>query len=174
MEKNFLLNFFIKNKFYFLVFGFFFISVLSVGFLVQFLFLPHFFPYFYCGDGLICGGDWIKFHREGKEIASQIEKEGLSKKIIEMRKEKKFDRLSLVVGFFYFLFGVHKPWILLPFNAFLHAFSGVLLIIILQKFGFSKKVSFLSSLFFVFFPSSFYWTSQIHNEGIYIFGFYLF
>ena len=78
-----------------------------------------------------------------------------------------------ITALFYALTGVHKPWVMLFYNALLHAFAFVVLIGLLTLLGFERRASLLASLPFLLFPSSLTWTAQIHRDGLYIAGFYL-
>lgn len=159
-------------KFYFLVwFSFFFFTLIS-GFLVQFLILPKLFPEIHWGEGLINYSDSPGFHREALLLEKKIQSEGWQVWLKSFQPNLRI--ISWIVAFFYSLFGIPKPWIILPFNAFLHASSGLIIIFLLLKFKIDKKIALISSLPFAIFPSSLTWTSQIHKDGLYIFGFYLF
>ena len=75
---------------------------------------------------------------------------------------------SSYLAILYVFFGAH-PLYAVPFNAFFHAFSGVLIyLIVLEILGannFSKYPAFLSASLFVAFPSALTWVGQIHKEA---------
>ena len=75
---------------------------------------------------------------------------------------------SSYLAILYVFFGVH-PMYAVAFNAFFHAFSGVLIYsIVLEILGvknFSKYAAFLSASLFVVFPSAMTWVGQIHKEA---------
>ena len=75
---------------------------------------------------------------------------------------------SSYLAILYVFFGIH-PLHAVAFNAFFHAFSGVLIyLIVLEILGvnnFSKYPAFLSASLFVVFPSSMTWVGQIHKEA---------
>jgi len=83
---------------------------------------------------------------------------------------------SSYLAILYVFFGAH-PVYAVPFNAFFHAFSGVLIyLIVLEILGanhFSKYAAFLSASLFVIFPSSMTWVGQIHKEACLSAGFLL-
>jgi putative peptidoglycan lipid II flippase len=74
---------------------------------------------------------------------------------------------SSYLAILYVFFGVH-PLYAVAFNAFFHAFSGVLIYLIaLEVLGvnkFSKHTAFLSASLFVSLPSAMIWVGQIHKE----------
>ena len=75
---------------------------------------------------------------------------------------------SSYLAILYVFFGVH-PLYAVAFNAFFHAFSGVLIYLIVLEIldvkNFSKNVAFLSASLFVVFPSAMTWVGQIHKEA---------
>ena len=149
----------------------FYIYSLTVGLLVQFVILPIIFPSAHWKDGHMVGGDWVQFHTEGVEIAKRVEQEGWS--VWTLRHPISGQAMSGIAGLFYALTGIHKPWVLLPFNAFLHASAGLILYILLRLLDISKKTAFIFTIPFIIFPTSLTWVSQIHKDGLYILGMYL-
>jgi len=117
------------------------------------------------------GGDWIQFHTEGVEIAKRVQQEGWS--AWTLRHPISGQAMSGIAGLFYTLTGIHKPWVLLPFNAFLHASAGLILYILLRLLDISKKTALIFTIPFIIFPTSLTWASQIHKDGLYILGMYL-
>jgi hypothetical protein len=149
----------------------FYLYSLTVGLLVQFVILPIIFPSAHWKDGLMVGGDWVQFHTEGVEIAKRVQQEGWS--AWTLRHPISGQAMSGIAGLFYALTGIHKPWVLLPFNAFLHASAGLILYILLRLLDISKKTAFIFTIPFIIFPTSLTWVSQIHKDGLYILGMYL-
>ncbi len=158
-------------KFYITLWLAFYLYSLTVGLLVQFVILPIIFPSAHWKDGLMVGGDWIQFHTEGVEIAKRVEQEGWS--AWTLRHPVSGQAMSGIAGLFYALTGIHKPWVLLPFNAFLHASAGLILYILLRLLDISKKTALIFTVPFIIFPTSLTWVSQIHKDGLYILGMYL-
>lgn len=158
-------------KFYIKLWLAFYLYSLTVGLLVQFVILPIIFPSAHWKDGLMVGGDWVQFHTEGVEIAKRVEQEGWS--VWTLRHPVSEQAMSGIAGLFYALTGIHKPWVLLPFNAFLHASAGLILYILLRLLDISKKTAFIFTIPFIIFPTSLTWVSQIHKDGLYILGMYL-
>jgi hypothetical protein len=149
----------------------FYLYSLTVGLLVQFVILPIIFPSAHWKDGLMVGGDWVQFHTEGVEIAKRVQQEGGS--VWTLRHPISGQAMSGIAGLFYALTGIHKPWVLLPFNAFLHASAGLILYILLRLLEISKKTALIFTIPFIIFPTSLTWVSQIHKDGLYILGMYL-
>ncbi len=158
-------------KFYIKLWLAFYLYSLTVGLLVQFVILPIIFPSAHWKDGFMVGGDWVLFHTEGVEIAKRVEQEGWS--VWTIRHPVSEQVMSGIVGLFYALTGIHKPWVLLPFNAFLHASAGLILYILLRLLDISKKTALIFTVPFIIFPTSLTWVSQIHKDGLYILGMYL-
>jgi len=158
-------------KFYIKLWLAFYLYSLTVGLLVQFVILPIIFPSAHWKDGLMVGGDWVLFHTEGVEIAKRVEQEGWS--AWTLRHPISGQAMSGIAGLFYALTGIHKPWVLLPFNAFLHASAGLILYILLRLLDISKKTALIFTIPFIIFPTSLTWVSQIHKDGLYILGMYL-
>ena len=148
----------------------FYLYSVFVGFLVQFFVLPILFPSAHWKDGLMVGGDWILFHTEAVELAKKIASEGWS--TWTLRPAPNYQAMSGITAFFYALTGIHKPWVILFYNAFLHASAGVILFYLLTLFEVSKKYALIFSTLFVVFPTSLTWVSQIHKDGLYILGAY--
>ena len=158
-------------KFYIKLWLAFYLYSLTVGLLVQFVILPIIFPSAHWKDGLMVGGDWVQFHTEGVEIAKRVEQEGWS--AWTLRHPVSGQAMSGIAGLFYALTGIHKPWVLLTYNAFLHASAGLILYILLRLLDISKKTALIFTVPFIIFPTSLTWVSQIHKDGLYILGMYL-
>jgi len=138
--------------------------------LVQLFILPILFPSAHWGDGLMVGGDWIQFHKEGIEIAEKVKEHGWS--AWSLTHPVSGQAMSGIAGLFYALTGIKKPWVLLFYNAFLHATAGLILFYLLILLEIPKKLAVIISIPFVVFPTSFTWVTQIHKDGLYILGMY--
>jgi hypothetical protein len=117
------------------------------------------------------GTGGIQFYTEGVEIAKRVQQEGWS--AWTLRHPISGQAMSGIAGLFYAITGIHKPWVLLPFNAFLHASAGLILYILLRLLDISKKTALIFTIPFIIFPTSLTWVSQIHKDGLYILGMYL-
>ena len=75
---------------------------------------------------------------------------------------------SSFLAILYYFFG-NQPLYAVPFNAFFHASSGVLIYLIVKEIlvtdNFSKIAATLSASLFIIFPSAMIWVSQIHKES---------
>ena len=147
----------------------FFLYPLFVGFFIQLVVLPYLFPSLHAGEGLLKGGDWLYFHRLAKDLAERIRVEGWG--AWELRPEGQAP--AGIAAIFYVFFGA-KPWVILPLNALVHALSGVVLFSLVYDLVGERKSAFLATLPFIFFPSAMTWYTQIHKDGIFILGVFLF
>ncbi|NSW77174.1 MAG: hypothetical protein HPY68_10485 [Candidatus Atribacteria bacterium] len=123
----------------------------------------------HAGDGLMQGGDWLYFHRLAKDLAERIRLEGWY--AWELRPEGQAP--AGIAAIFYVFFGP-RPWVMLPLNALVHAFGGLVLFLIMQDFVKDRKRAFISVLPFVFFPSAMLWYTQMHKDGMISLGVFLF
>jgi len=147
----------------------FFLYPLFVGFFVQLVALPHLFPSLHAGEGLLQGGDWLYFHRLAKDLAERIRAEGW--RAWELRPEGQAP--AGIAAIFYVFFGA-KPWVILPLNALVHSLGGIVLFSLVYSLVGDRKSAFLATLPFVFFPSAMLWYTQIHKDGFFILGIFLF
>lgn len=152
-----------------IIWGVFFISALLVGLLVQLLILPHVFPAWHAGDGLLIGLDCVTFHKIAVGLAERIHTEGWSAWTLRPGGQW----VAGVASVFYALI-TPKPWVVLPLNAALHATAGLVLMHMVNKICGNWRTSLLATLPFVFFPSTLTWTSQMHNDSYAILGGLLF
>jgi len=137
--------------------------------LFQKLLLPH-LPALHAGYGLM-NHDAIYFHKVALSISVYIEQHGWSWQVLWPGDSGAKGNVA-ILGFLYTLFGP-DPSLILPINAFFHATSGVLLLLIVRiilpgKLGVIAGV--LSAILFVLFPSGINWYGQIHKDGYSIAG----
>jgi len=134
--------------------------------------LPYIFPGLHAGNGFMLGGDSLGYHQKAIEVSELIRNSGWSE-----WKLRPFSTLDAPVGIasaIYSIFG-NSPIVLLPFNAAVHAGSALCLLLILRPIvGGNPRYAIIATLPFVIFPTAFYWHSQLHKDGIFIFGIYLF
>ena len=147
----------------------FFVTTVVMALIAQLLILPVMFPVLHAGHGLLVGGDWIGFHQIAQELAERIQSEGWS--AWELRPYGHSP--AGIAAAFYAVF-VSEPYALIPFNAAVHASSGVILMIILHHITGDRLISLLGAIPFVAFPSAATWYAQIHRDGYYILGMLLF
>lgn len=145
-----------------------FLYVIFMSALVQFVILPHIFPQWHAGNGLILGTDSISFHKKALELSSKIEKEGWSAWVL-----RPYSRFPAgILAALYVIFMPHA-FVMAPINAALHATSFVLLILIMFAITRDRNTSIISTLPFAFFPTALFWSTQIHKDGFTIAGSYL-
>jgi len=157
------------EKFYLRVWLIFFIVTLFIIFLVQLILLPFIFSSWHAGNGLLVGGDWIGFHQEAVEMAQRIKDQGWS--AWELWPKGWFP--AGVAGALYALTWP-APWVLAPLNAAVHAFTGLIVLKILNIFTQKKDIDIVAAIPFIFFPSAMLWYTQIHRDGYNILGMLLF
>lgn len=143
--------------------------ILAVGMLVQLVLLPYVFPQLHAGNGLMLGGDWVRFHETALDVAGKIRQNGWSQWSLRPAGEGPAGILSILYVFF-----VQKPFVYLPLNAILHASAAIVLLKIARFFTSSDKIALLAILPFTFFPSSLLWLTQIHKDPFFILGNFLF
>lgn len=81
--------------------------------------------------------------------------------------------LLYIVSTIYFYFAPH-PFSIIASNAIVHAISSLLLYNILLIISNNSNNSFLSTLPFIFFPTSFYWNLEILKDGYFILSLFLY
>jgi hypothetical protein len=154
---------------YFKIWLLLFAVTIAIIWLVQLLLLPFVFTSWHAGNGLLIGGDWIGFHNEAVDMAQRINYEGWS--AWELWPKGWFP--SGIAGALYALTWP-EPWVLAPLNAAVHAFSGLLVMKILNIFTKKRIFAIIAAVPFVFFPSAMLWYTQIHRDGYNILGMLLY
>jgi len=149
----------------------YFLYAVFIACLVQLIILPYILPQLHYGEGLLKNCDWTSFHSQAVEMSNKIKTQGWS--ALVLRSDYEHQSISGILSIVYAL-TVQKPWVLIPINAALHASSALLLILIMEILLGSRKKAFLASLPFMFFPSSALWYAQIHKDGFFIAGTYLY
>lgn len=145
---------------FFLVFS---VSLIT-GLLLQFVVLPA-LPSLHAGNGLLKGGDWVRFHHEAVELVSLMGGHGWH--VWELRPQG--NAPIGIAAAAYFITGISKPWVLLPINAAIFALAAVTLFEIF-KFFTTKHIALIATLPFVLFPSSVMIYGQIHKDVFSIAG----
>lgn len=137
---------------------------LSIGFLIQILVLPA-IPGLHAGNGLMVGGDWVRFHAEAVKLAAMMQLQGWQ--VWELRP---LGNAPIgVAAAIYFLSGVSAPWILLPINAALYSMAAASFHQIFKTIDTGLWAS-MATLPFVLFPSGIVIYSQIHKDVFSIAG----
>ncbi len=147
-----------------------FFYILIAGLFVQLVALPFVLPAAHAGDGLLAGGDWVAYHRIALDLADQIKQHGWS--FWQLRPE--YQAPAGIAAALYAITGIAMPWVILPFNAAIHATSAILLLLIIGSVaGWSKPVIW-PVLPFTFFPTALLWNTQFHKDSFFILGTFLF
>ncbi len=158
-------NFFFKHRNDLIIWvGLFFAAALIV-ILVQLVALPHVFPSWHAGDGLMAGSDAVSFHNTAVEMAESIRNEGWS--AWELRPK---GWMPAGVAAAIYALSWPKPSALIPLNAAVHATTFLVVVKIMQFVVPALKTAFTSALPFAFFPSAMLWYTQIHRDGYQILG----
>ncbi len=152
-----------------IIFTSIFLYTLGTGLLIQIVILPYLFPAWHWGDGLLSGLDSVRFHKLAIILAERIKTQRWDAWVLRPERQAP----AGITSIFYTFFPAH-PYVLLPLNAFLHAVSGLTLFKIIKKIVFDEQLAIIAILPFTFFPSSLTWTSQIHKDGLFIAGIYLY
>lgn len=150
-----------------------FFYILIVGLLFQLVVMPYLFPSIHAGDGLMIGGDWVGFQQLALDLLDDLATNGWS--AWQLRPGDQAP--AGIAAALYKLTGISKPWVLLPLNAAVHAFSTIVLLLIVKKVtGRSNhsKQQLLPVLPFIFFPTALLWNTQFHKDGLFILGAFLF
>jgi hypothetical protein len=143
-----------------------FVYSATVALLFQLVILPHVFPAWHWGDGLLAGGDWVHFHKEARYRATRIQSEGW--RAFEFRPTE-----NSPVGIASAIYALTwpKPWTLIPLNAALHASGAALLFYLLRTFVADWRWAAIGTSPFLVYPSALIWVSQIHKDGFFIAGY---
>ena len=146
-----------------------FLYCIVIAIFIQFIVLPHVFPGLHAGDGLLVGTDSVGFHRIAVELAEKIKSNGFR----EWQLRPEGHSPAGIAALFYALTGVHKPFVLVPLNAAVHATALIVLLLIIRQYLPSPKKSVLCVVPFLLFPTAIGWYAQIHKDGIFILGFFV-
>lgn len=149
----------------------FFSYTTSVALLFQYLVLPM-VPSLHAGQGLL-SQDSLYFHQVAQALAESIVRDGWSM-WTPHPPPNTYGNVAVLAAL-YALFGPN-PSAAIPINAYLHASSGVLLILIGSELSSSRAArigSVLAACLFIGFPSALNWYGQIHKDGYAILGFLL-
>jgi hypothetical protein len=146
----------------------FFVCTAFVVVLVQFVLLPYVFPQWVLSQGFSMPfviPDCNRFHVAAVELAREIKTEGWS--VWQLRPKGQGP-----VGIAAVIYALTFPnsWMLIPMHAAIHAFSGVILYLIVLTFLQKRKAALIAVLPFVLFPSAMTWYAQLHKDSFSIFG----
>lgn len=159
-----------NNLYYFKFWLLIFLFILVTSLLIQLIILPQFFPQIHAGDGLLIGGDWVRYHQIALELAEKISIEGWS--AWELRPEHQAP--AGIAAAIYTITGISKPWTFLPLNAAFHASAAIVLLLIVKKVTGRERNLAWVAVPFAFFPTAFHWNASMHKDGFFILGSFLF
>jgi len=140
-----------------------------VALFIQLLVLPYLFPELHAGHGLLVGGDWVAFHNIAVEIAGKVQTQGWS--AWELRP---YGHSAAGLAAAIYAISVPEPYMFIPINAALHATAGVTLMRIARYLIDDDFFALCAALPFVIFPSAMAWYTQLHKDGFYFAGAFLF
>ena len=163
IEKN-------QTRFYLYMWLCIFLYVVITALFIQVIALPYLFPSWHAGQGLLEGGDWIAYHNIAINVSERIQSEGWS--VWELRPREQAP--AGIAALIYTLTGIKQPWMFLPINAFLHASSALVLLLVVKKVTGSNKYAAWAIIPFVFFPTNMIWNASLHKDGFFIAGSLLF
>jgi hypothetical protein len=143
----------------------FFTYFLAISLLIQLVLLPHVFPAWHAGNGLLVGTDSETFNRLAVRQAQAIITEGWQVWSLVPGGQP----VAGIASIFYVLISPH-PWVLLPLNAFLHILAAWVLFKILGFFLEKRSHALLATLPFLLFPSALTWVAQMHNDNYAVTG----
>lgn len=139
---------------------FVFVYILLTGLFVQLILLPHIVPSLHAGAGLLKGLDANKFHHVALERARLIVAFGWDRWDLLAQGQL----VSGIASFFYALISP-SPWVVLPWNAALHATASLCIYLVVLRIIEKPSISFIAILPFIFFPSNLMWNAQFLNEN---------
>lgn len=138
--------------------------------LIQLVILPYFLPHLHAGHGLLVGGDWIAFHQTAAALAERIRAEGWSAWTLRPWGGNAPPGLASAV----YAVTVTEPYVLIPFNAALHATAGLAIALIIEHVVGERRIGFVAALPFLAFPTAALMYAQMHKDGFVIAGVLLF
>jgi hypothetical protein len=141
-----------------------FIWAIIATLIIQLVILRYIAPSLDDGNGLLVGGDWGYFHDRAVIVANQMKMFGWE---IWTLKPDKYEAEGVPVGVasaVYYITGINKPWVLAPVHGFFFALSALFLYKTSYLISTSKKISIISILPFVIFPSAAVIYSQLHKD----------
>src|SRR5262245_32325625 len=130
----------------------FFIYALCSATFVQRIVIPHLAPQLNGGGGLLIGTDAPFYHSQAVKIAEAIRINGLSTWRLRAGGPDGDSVMGLTSGIYALTWP--EPWVVLPFNALLHALGGVYIFQFLLPLVSRRRSAIIGALPFVLFPSS--------------------
>lgn len=140
------------------IFGGGFLYVLTFGLLLQKIILP--LTPWHAGNGLLDGGDWVRFHAAAVQLAQLIEEGGWAH--WELRPDG--NAPIGIAAALYAMTGLHAPWVVLPVNGILFGLAAAFLWRIASTLCRNPSSALMLILPMFFFPSAVMIWGQIHKD----------
>lgn len=148
----------------------FFLYTFCISIFIEFILLPHVFPCFHAGNGLLNSAlDSIGTHKLAVDLVDKIRVQGWSAWQLRPKGQAPIGITSL----FYF-FILPDPRIFIPLSSALHASAALILVNLLSLFIKHRTKAVICTLPFLLFPSSLLWITQFQKDGFSILGVMLF
>lgn len=158
-----------QKHFAFILWVVLFCYAICVALIFQKVLLP-LLPSLHAGGGLM-SNDAVYFDSVASALAEQIQLHGWSSWQLYPATGARGN--VAILAALYALFG-HDPTLIIPVNAAIHAFGGVLIFLIARELSDKASIGIYSGLIaaclFVMFPSALTWYGQNHKDGYMIFG----
>lgn len=146
------------------VFCVYFATSLILAALLQLVIIPAFLGFAHDPVGLVVP-DSIGFHQEAVDLAQQMKDQGVGVWTIK----DELNSPAHIVALFYYLLW-QEPYVVLPYNALLHALAGFMVYLLLQPLFRLSISAIMGGFFFVLNPVAYEWVAQIHRDGLFIVG----
>lgn len=145
-----------------------FVYMLCSTFFIQLYAIPVLIPSSNLGNGLAMY-DAVGFDEIAKVKANDIHEWGWQAWELRPSGDSGIGHSPAGIASIFYALWIEKPYAMLPFNAFVHALTGCLVVCILRRY-YSRLASILGAGLFVLNPAAMEWAAQIHRDGIFILG----
>ncbi|WP_024335014.1 hypothetical protein [Desulfotignum balticum] len=151
------------------LFGFFFIIFCFYLGLIQLVLLPFVFPAFHETSGIMKGAsDTLYFHGLALDLLEKMNIHGWDAWQINYKGQSP----AGIAAAFYYIF-TPRPFVLIPFTAFAHSLSGVMLLKTMRLIFCDSRLFFFAVLPFLLMPSTTVWLVNFHRDPYFILGFFM-
>ncbi len=127
---------------------------------VQFIVLPYVLPSMHGGNGLMAGSDFLGYHGIAAHMAAAITHDGWSAWQLLPQGQSAAGVAAAIYALTW-----PEPWVLIPYNAAMHAAGGIIIMRLIHIVTANVGVAFWSSVMYVALPSSMHWISQIQKDA---------
>lgn len=146
-----------------------FLYTASAGLLIQKILLPYLLPSLHAGHGLMAGTDSVGFHAEAVQMADYIQIYGWRAWCLFPLRGS-----PVAIAALHYVFLPNEPWVLIGFNSIIHSLSFMTLVFLIEEFTRTRPAALFGAGLFLLMPSGATWYSQIHRDGYYILGVFIF